>query len=657
MSQLEQLGNQDRNIILRVLPFMSIGLFLLLYVGNFVDLFAASVNDLKQELRNDEMNSFDEVQSELSETLDEWQTCALWCYAARLLSVIFLFTSFMMLLKWTLAQLRTGLRWIFVRCCCCMPCCSAAHSWKESCERKIHVDPVLQKQLGPLQEELEQQLGPRSSGRSSSKESADWNLQRSLEYLGRRGDIQGATPKNWFKLAMAEDADVKDSSDKCPSCRARSEVTTDCDIWACSDSTPLCPKCTKRRCVDVMSTLKLTDLDEFATSLEKGETADDYSRCERLCTNKGRQAHARTRYSKMTPRGDGTPRKGGGLNDSSASIGVDDDADDQKSLHELINTWRLMLATYSSFCKEMIDAKYRILSKQLQRDESHKQCSSSNAKTEISAETVGRIINNLSEFKADQKYSTQRAVMVVGALSCAVAPWIHTYILGCHDDRVCGAYLPVDLLNGTLSVDEDLGGSWSGAPFVSNSSNATEWTECVWLLPPCQDLITGERAYLNGSVCLLQPHRSGFDQPHECPDGEDPHYRAKLIAAFCEFTLTYSIFSQLLRVLRGYHLRLLFMEYFSQCVPWPGIRHTEQKHHAYGLLPRFELSSAGNIVAWNKIRCFLQTFEAEGFNQEQQKIFWVVLISLAMMITKAVVSSQSSLPLCVTDGPIVTDCL
>ena len=106
MSQLEQLGNQDRNIILRVLPFMSIGLFLLLYVGNFVDLFAASVNDLKQELRNDEMNSFDEVQSELSETLDEWQTCALWCYAARLLSVIFLFTSFMMLLKWTLAQLR-----------------------------------------------------------------------------------------------------------------------------------------------------------------------------------------------------------------------------------------------------------------------------------------------------------------------------------------------------------------------------------------------------------------------------------------------------------------------------------------------------------------------------------------------------------------------
>lgn len=84
------------------------------------------------------------------------------------------------------------------------------------------------------------------------------------------------------------------------------------------------------------------------------------------------------------------------------------------------------------------------------------------------------------------------------------------------------------------------------------------------------------------------------------------------------------------------------MEYFSQCVPWPGIRPTEHKHHAYGLLPRFELSSAGNIVAWNKIRCYLQTFEAEGFNQEQQTIFWVVLISLAMMIAKAVGLAQLS---------------
>lgn len=61
LEQLEQLGNQGRNIILRVAPFTCIGLFLLLYVGNFTEVVSATVNDLKMEFSNDEMNSFDEV--------------------------------------------------------------------------------------------------------------------------------------------------------------------------------------------------------------------------------------------------------------------------------------------------------------------------------------------------------------------------------------------------------------------------------------------------------------------------------------------------------------------------------------------------------------------------------------------------------------------
>lgn len=411
----------------------------------------------------------------------------------------------MMLLKWTLSQVRTGMYWVFARCCCILPC-GSCRSCKEGCEKKIHHDPVLQAQLGPLQEELEQQLVPRSQGRSSSKESTDWNLSRAFGYLGvKEEDIQVIAKdrdRDRFKMAT-EVADYNESLD-CISCRARSEVTMGCAIWA----TPLCQKCIKRRCEDVMATLKLTDLDEFAKSVVGGESEENNSSClQRSCTNKGRQARA---LSAGTPRGDGIHRK----HDIQ-----------EKSLNELINTWRLMLATYQHWCKETIDAKYRILTKQLQRDESHKQCSSSNAKTEISAEVVARIINNLSEFKADQKYSTQRAVMVVGALSCAVAPWIYTYLLGCHDDRICGAYVPADLLNSTLSLNA------SGTSFSHNSSTATVWTECGWLLPPCEDLITGERAYLNGSTCQLQPQQSGFDQPHECPDGEDPHYQAKLIIA------------------------------------------------------------------------------------------------------------------------------
>lgn len=583
LNQLEQLGNRDRNIILRVLPFMSIGLFLLLYVGNFADVISSTVAGIKREASRDDLDL-----SDVSEAMEEWH-CELWCYAARVLSVIFLFTSFMMLFKWLLKQLSNLLRLIFAKLCCCLQCCqnpgSCCVKWRMSCDQNW-IERQLTKQLQVLQEQLEQQLGPQS--KSPHRDAKTWDTRRAFLFLGMPED------RDTVEWQFGDGSPRELSEDECRCCRARKRAVP------IDPTLPLCTACVTRRGAAVQAALKLTgSLDEFNEEMQ-GTSGENHSHFERLCTAKGRKAAT-------IQRGLSSPR-------------IDSEAD--VSLHQLVNSWRLMLATYQLWCKEAIDAKYRRLSDRLQRDENKEQWTHSGIpRQELPASIVGQIIHNLSENKAEQKFAAQRAIMILGALSCAAAPWIHDFLLGCYDQRICGVELSV--LSST------------------NSSNTTVWILCESLRPPCRDN-AGQEVYRNESVCQLQPQLSGFDQVHECTAAgeQDEDLWWRIIAAFTEFTLTYSIFSLLLRVLRGYHLRALFMEYFSQTVPWPGVRHTEPKYHAYGLLPRFELDKSVNIVAWNKIRCFLQTFEAEEFHQEQQKISWVVLISLVMMITKIVSLAQ-----------------
>ena len=69
--------------------------------------------------------------------------------------------------------------------------------------------------------------------------------------------------------------------------------------------------------------------------------------------------------------------------------------------------------------------------------------------------------------------------------------------------------------------------------------------------------------------------------------------------------MVYTIFARLLLVFEGFLMRDRFMDYFSQLTPWPGMK-AHLRWCDYGLLPSFELHTKRNIVAWNKLRLYLE---------------------------------------------------
>ncbi len=588
--ELQKLGQQERNIIIRVAPAMSLG-WLLFFVGDFTAVFAASVSDtsgsipsanltaLTARIRSTNLTA---LTANMQRTVLETWACSYWCYIARLLSIFFLFTSGVILLTWLLRNLGKLVLGILANMCCCCKC--GQDSVTRFLDRQIYGS------LSSLQKKLEQQLGPRAH--STKFGALEWHKERAFSFCGL--DQNGVL-----------DQSVITSTVHCSSCRRRSPRA---NIEQQELAGGLCRQCSRRRCTAIEAVLGLqVALGDFISNeIQKPVQPSVW---QRFCTAKGRQASAMLRVSNQSVL---------------AKAGDDQDC----NLPAVINTWRLMVATYQQRCKEAIDRKFQVLSEELQHVENLKQHKSQMPKKHIPADLVARSIRNLSEFKAEQLYKSQTWLIHVGALLGAASPWIHDHLFGCDDDRKCGVNITV--ASYTLSS-------------VDGDSLAHVWADCPDLYAPC--LNSGRPAYQNGSLCQVgndfQAHvgayaRSGWHQPHVC---DAAMYKREFwwhtVSAVAEFTLTVTIFSQLLRVLRGYHLRLLFMEYFSQCVPWLGIKR-QQRHSTYGLLPHFELNSPGNIVAWNKIRCFLQTFQAVEFHQEQQKIFFVAFVSLALVVVKLV---------------------
>ena len=182
-------------------------------------------------------------------------------------------------------------------------------------------------------------------------------------------------------------------------------------------------------------------------------------------------------------------------------------------------------------------------------------------------------------------------------------------------------------------------------PNSTAANSSSVWIQCVDdagldVRAPCEDE-AGHVLSNDGHQCSVRRiEHVGMDQLHICYEQEDvnlPHEtKWRLVSAFTEFTLNMTIFYRLLDVLKGYWLRQLFMVFFSQCVPWPGIRVHQETNNHYGLLPHFELNKNSNIISWNKIRLYLQTYRAEHFNQEQQKIFWIISAFFALFVSKVV---------------------
>ena len=67
-----------------------------------------------------------------------------------------------------------------------------------------------------------------------------------------------------------------------------------------------------------------------------------------------------------------------------------------------------------------------------------------------------------------------------------------------------------------------------------------------------------------------------------------------------------------------------------------GVVEVKQKHEHYGLLPTFDLDTTANIVAWNKLRIFLQTYEQRSSRRLQVSVLYLLSAWVATCIYQAV---------------------
>ena len=111
--------------------------------------------------------------------------------------------------------------------------------------------------------------------------------------------------------------------------------------------------------------------------------------------------------------------------------------------------------------------------------------------------------------------------------------------------------------------------------------------------------------------------------------------------------LTYALASRLYRCYEDYFEQYHRMLYFIQLTPWSTMKHTYrkiiageaavfQKHEHYGLLPTFDLDCIANIVAWNKLRIFLQTYEQRSSRRLQVSVVYLLSAWVATCIYQGV---------------------
>eukprot|EP01043_Picozoa_sp_COSAG02_P039430 COSAG02_NODE_3112_length_7339_cov_13.532182_4_plen_387_part_00 len=103
-----------------------------------------------------------------------------------------------------------------------------------------------------------------------------------------------------------------------------------------------------------------------------------------------------------------------------------------------------------------------------------------------------------------------------------------------------------------------------------------------------------------------------------------------LLYSFVGFELTFTTFSALAEVLRGFSMREIAVRCLLELTPHHGVQSHNQRD-TFGLLPKFNLDRIGNIVAWNRMRIVLQTWESKNFEQEQKRAALVLLVLFAVL--------------------------
>eukprot|EP01046_Picozoa_sp_COSAG06_P062610 COSAG06_NODE_14197_length_1180_cov_1.139685_1_plen_392_part_11 len=119
-----------------------------------------------------------------------------------------------------------------------------------------------------------------------------------------------------------------------------------------------------------------------------------------------------------------------------------------------------------------------------------------------------------------------------------------------------------------------------------------------------------------------------------------------LLTFWANAVLTFALVSRLHRCYEDYYEQYHRMLYFIQLTPWSTMKHTyrttregkvevKQKHEHWGLLPTFDLDSSANIVAWNKLRLFLQTYEQRSSRRLQVSVVYLLLAWVMTCIYQA----------------------
>jgi hypothetical protein len=89
------------------------------------------------------------------------------------------------------------------------------------------------------------------------------------------------------------------------------------------------------------------------------------------------------------------------------------------------------------------------------------------------------------------------------------------------------------------------------------------------------------------------------------------------------YPLNFSIAIRLMKCYESYYERYRRMLYFLQMTPWSTVN-KEELLETFGLLPTFHLQSKRNIVAWNKMRIFLERFEVQESHRRQHAVVYML---------------------------------
>jgi hypothetical protein len=112
-----------------------------------------------------------------------------------------------------------------------------------------------------------------------------------------------------------------------------------------------------------------------------------------------------------------------------------------------------------------------------------------------------------------------------------------------------------------------------------------------------------------------------------------------LVLAAINAVLTKSILTRLANCQSDYYARYCNLLYFVQLTPWSTM--PKVKKH-WGLLPTFDLDTAGNIEAWNKLRLYLQAYRIKTSQYMQVSVLWCFGAVMLMTLFKGWVFVHSN---------------